>query len=430
MSEIRITEIAAGVRYCFVPASRFKTSRLLLQMALPLRLGEPQATAANAMLPFLLHRSSAAYPTPRALKCKLAELYGARLSASAQKSGETQLLSIALTAIDDRFALENESVAQGCAALLLDLLFTPGLENGTFPEASIELEKRLLMERLESEESNKWLYAQRRCEALMCSNEAYGLNPLGEPEAIAALTPEHVTDAWRSLLRTAPMHFVLVSDGDGNAVQNEIKTRFEGLPREAVTLETEFIKEAGEQKSIREEQAVEQAKLLLGFRAGMANAADNRYAVQLMTELFGGGVFSKLFINVREKMSLCYACQASLHVQKGIILVRSGVDTEKADEARDAILEQMRQTREGEFTDGELDAARRALCDSYQTAEDLPESLAAWYTRGLLTGEYLTAAQEAAGISAVTREEVIEAARGVTLDTVYVLASKKEDACE
>ena len=426
MSQVHVSDIAAGVHYVFAPASRFKTSRLLLQMALPLRLGQPEATAANAMLAFLLHRSCAAYPTPRALKCKLAELYGARLSAKVQKMGETQLLSLALTAIDDRFALENESVAQGCAALLLDLLFAPALENGVFPEASIALEQRLLMERIESEVSNKWLYSQRRCEALMCSNEAYGLNPLGEAEAIAALTPAQVTEAWRQLLRTAPMQLVLVADGDGAAVGDEIKARFADTVREPCALKTEFIKTAGEQKNIREEQAVEQAKLLLGFRAGMENASDRRHAVNLMTELFGGGVYSKLFLNVREKLSLCYACHAGLHGQKGLILVRSGVDTEKADEAREAILEQMRQMREGEFTDDELAAAKRTLCDSYQTAEDLPESLASWYTRGLLTGEYNTAAQESAYIDAVTREEVIEAARGVTLDTVYVLASKKE----
>jgi len=423
---VQVSELAAGVRFVFAPASRFKTSRLLLQMALPLRLGQPEATAANALLPFLLHRSSADYPTPRALKCKLAELYGARLSANVQKYGEAQLLSIALTAIDDRFALERESVAQGCAALLLDLLFAPALEDGLFTEAGVALEKRLLTERLESEESNKWLYSQRRCEALMCSNEAYGLNPLGEPEAIAALAREDVTQAWKNLLRTAPMHFVLVSDGDGAAVKREIQARFNGRSRAPVSLETEFIAAAGEQKSIREEQAVEQAKLLLGFRAGMAHAGDRRHAMQLMAELFGGGVYSKLFLNVREKMSLCYACQAGLHGQKGIILVRSGVDTEKADEARGAILEQMRQMREGEFEDDELAAARRALCDSYQTAEDLPESLAAWYTRGLLAGEYNTAVEEAASINAVTREEVVAAARGVTLDTIYVLASKKE----
>ena len=427
MSQVHVSDIAAGVRYVFAPASRFKTSRLMLQMALPLRLGQPEATAANAMLAFLLHRSCAAYPTPRALKCKLAELYGARLSANVQKMGETQLLSIALTAVDDRFALENESVAQGCAALLLDLLFAPALESGAFSEASIALEKRLLMERIESEVSNKWRYSAQRCEALMCSNEAYGLNPLGGEEAIAALTPAQVTTAWRQLLRTAPMQFVLVSDGDGAAVREEIKARFAGMDRKPVVLETEFIKTAGEPKSIREEQAVEQAKLLLGFRAGMENAGDRRHAVNLMTELFGGGVYSKLFLNVREKLSLCYACYAGLHSQKGLIVVSSGVDTEKADEARDAILEQMRQMREGEFTDDELAAAKRALCDSYQTAEDLPESLALWYTRGLLTGEYNTATQEIAYVDAVTREEMIEAARGVTLDTVYVLAAKKGD---
>ncbi|MDR0532179.1 MAG: insulinase family protein [Oscillospiraceae bacterium] len=421
-------EIALGVRFCFVPAARFKTSRLLLQMAVPLRLNQANVTAANALLPFLLHRSCAAYPTPRLLESELAALYGAKLSAYVQKTGETQLLSIALTAIDDRFALGGESVAEGCAALLLDLLFQPMLADGLFTEESVALEKRLLMERLESEEGNKWRYAQNRCEALMCGNESYGLNPLGEAEAIAALRPEELTQAWRQLLRSAPMQFVLVGNGGDEAVCEALRQRFAGMTRQPVVLETRFVQRAGEQKTIREEQLIEQAKLVLGFRAGMKDADDHRHARLVMTDLFGGGVYSKLFLNVREKMSLCYACRADLHAMKGILMVRSGVDTEKADEARDAILEQMRQMQTGAFTDEELGTAKRALCDSIQTAADLPESLASWYTRGLLRGDYSSLQEECECIRKVMREEVVATAREVTLDTVYLLAARKEAA--
>ena len=426
MSEIRPRGIAPGVRLCAIPADRFKTSRLVLQMALPLRRGQPAQTAANALLPYLLHRSCARYPTPRALKSQLAALYGAQITAGVVKRGETQLLTIALTAIEDRFALEQESVAQGCAQLLLDLLFSPALEGGVFPAANVALEKRLLTEQLESEEGDKWLHASNRCEALMCSQEAYGLNPLGEKEAIAALTPEEVTRAWREALETAPMQFTLVSDGDGGAVCEALERRFQGQARSPVALHTAFLPAAGEEKFVREEQPIEQAKLFLGFRAGMQDERDHQYAMRVMVDLLGGGPYSKLFLNVREKMSLCYHCRALLERFKGIVMIRAGVDTDKAAQAREAILDQLRLMQCGEFTDEELATSKRSLRDNYLTVGDTPWHLAGWYSTGLLTGEYPSPEEMCERIDAVTRDEVTAAAQGMSLDTVYLLAARKE----
>ena len=425
LNNAAISAIAPGVNLCAIRAGRFKTSRLLLQLALPLRLGRPKETAANALLPYILHRSCAAYPKPRLLESRLAGLYGARLGAFVQKQGEAQVLTVALTAIDDRFALAGEAVARDCADLLLDLLFEPNLEDGLFPERSIALEKRLLIEQLESEEGNKWQYAANRCDALMCSREAYGLNPKGEKDAVAALTPADVTKAWRNALETAPIQFTLVADSDGQAVCEAIAARFAGQARNPVMPVTEFIKTAGEEKFIREEQPIEQAKLFIGLRAGMADRRDRLYAMEVMADMFGGGPYSKLFLNVREKMSLCYAVGARLNALKGVVVVRAGIDTEKADEARAAILDQLQMMREGEFTDEELATSIRSMCDSLRTVADTPETLATWYSRGLVRGEHLSPEEMCELISAVTRKDVIAAAKGVTLDTIYLLAAKE-----
>ena len=424
-NQAAVTAAAPGVSLCAIRAGRFKTSRLLLQLALPLRLDYPGETAANALLPYILHRSCAAYPKPRMLEARLAELYGARLGALVGKQGEAQVLTIALTAIDDRFALGGEAVAQGCADLLLDLLFAPNLGNGLFSSESVALEKRLLVEQLESEEGNKWAYASNRCEALMCSREPYGLNPKGEKDAVAALTPEDITRAWKNALETAPIQFTLVADSDGQAVCDAIAARFAGQTRNPVMPETLFIERAGEEKFIREEQPIEQAKLFIGLRAGQKDMWDRHCALWVMSDLFGGGPYSKLFLIVREKMSLCYAVRAAFIRYKGLIVVRSGIDTEKADEARDAILGQLKLMQTGEFTDEELATSVRSLCDSIRTVADTPESLANWYSTGLVRGEYLSPEEMCERISSVTRDEVIEAARGVTLDTIYLLAAKE-----
>jgi len=426
-NQARVTAVAPGVHLCAVPAGRFKTSRLLLQLALPLRLHQPDITAAGALLPYLLHRSCAAYPKPRLLESRLAELYGAKLGAQVQKQGEAQVLTVALTAVDDRFALGGEAVAAGCANLLLDLLFAPSLEGGLFPERSVALEKRLLVEQLESEEGNKWQYAANRMDALMCGREAYGLNPKGEKDAVAALTPQDVTRAWRNALETAPIQFTLVADADGEAVREAIAARFAGQARNPFMPQTEFIFAAGEEKFVREEQPIEQAKLFLGLRAGMKDMRDKQYPLWVMTDLFGGGPYSKLFLNVREKMSLCYAVGAQFVRYKGLLVVRSGIDTEKAPQARAAILDQLEAMRTGDFSDEELATSVRSLCDSIRTVADTPESLANWYSTGLVRGEHLSPEDTCARIEAVARDEVVEAARGVTLDTIYLLAAKEKE---
>jgi predicted Zn-dependent peptidase len=383
------------------------------------------------MLPFLLRRSCAAYPSSRALESRLAELYGASLQVQVSKEGETHRLSLCLSAIEDRFAFtRGESVSRDGAALLEELLFRPRLEDGVFPADAVELEKRLLRERLEAEQGYKRLYALRRCEELMCAGEAYGLNAYGTPEAIDALTPEDMVQAWQNLLRCARMQITLVAAGDGAAVEATFRAAFAGLAREPVTLGSEFIPAAGEPRFFSETLPVEQANLVMGLRTGMHDPDDHNYATRVMTSLFGGGVYSKLFLIVREQKSLCYYCQALAVRFKGLMIIASGVDTAKAEEARAAILEQLELMKTGDFTDEELDTTKRSMCDKSLSVADTPETLAEFYATGLLTEEYPSLQERCRRVNAVTREEVIAAAQLVSLDTVYLLAAEKEGETE
>ncbi|MCL2195572.1 MAG: insulinase family protein, partial [Oscillospiraceae bacterium] len=377
MTHPTITQIAPAVHCVAVRTEQFKTARMVLQMALPLRREQAAQTAANALLPFLLHRCSAAMPTPRKLEQTLADLYGAVLHANVNKQGEAQILSIGLTAMDDRFALAGEKIAEECAALLLDLLFRPLIN-----ESTVELEKRLLIERMESEEGDKWKYAAQRAEALMCSDEAYGLNPLGEKDAVAALTVADVQAAWQALLIAAPMQLTMVSNAASEPICAALRERFATQQREPVQPQTQFIPTPGDVRNFREEQQIEQAKLMIGFRAGVNSASENDYALRVAVDLFGGGAHSKLFLTVREKLSLCYHVSAQPHRYKGLVMVRAGIDTEKFDEAREAILDMLAQLQTGDFTDEDLATSQRSMCDSYTTYTDLPETLAAWYGLG------------------------------------------------
>lgn len=170
-------------------------------MLLPL---SAETASANAVLPYLLRRSCRRYPTFRALNEKLSSLYGASLQAQVYKLGEVQVLAVSAVGLDDRYALEKEEVAGELAELLCSILFDPAFENGQFRQEDIDQEKRQLIEQIDSEFNDKRIYAQIRCEELMCRDEAFGVGRFGTKKQVEALTGGEIYSAWRRALSQRP----------------------------------------------------------------------------------------------------------------------------------------------------------------------------------------------------------------------------------
>lgn len=414
--------IGEGMELCVTRADGFRTACVTATFRLPLG----DEAALFALLPGVLTHSCEKYPSMAALEKKLALLYGAEITDSVTKSGEDQVIAVGVSCIDDRFALDGEPIVASCAELLMELLFRPLLKDGAFDPDTVESEKRMLCERLDAEKSDKRLYAAGRCEQIMCADEAYGLNRLGTREAIRAVTPAALTEAYRTLLREAPVFFSVAGSGGADGLKALIADYTRGLSREIVTGDTVYVERAEDVTDVRETEPVKQGKLVLGFRAGMTGPGDNYSARRVMVDLFGGGVSSKLFRNVREKQSLCYYCSARLYRRKGIILVQSGIETSNEQVAREAILAELQAVRDGDFTDDDIAACVKSLEDGFRSVEDSPEALDLWFVSQRLIGENYTPEEFVRGFRAVTRDEIIAAARDVTLDTVFMLASSGE----
>lgn len=416
--------IAPGVRLCAVHADRFKTGCMTFSMALPL---EESTASANAIVPYILHRSCRRYPDFSSLNKRLAELYGASLSAGVSKNGETQVLSLSLTAIDDRFALAPESVAALGAELLLDLIFDPNLtSDGLFGEDAVRREKRLLIERMESEINDKRVFALRRCEQLMCAEEPYGIDKYGCIDHVEALTAEDITAAWRRMLNTAVIQVNMTGSADPAPIEAALKARFGTIPRTPARAETRFVVSAKASRRHEESLPVKQGKLVLGFRAGMAHAEDDTPAVKVMADVFGGGTYSKLFVHVRERLSLCYYCSARLNTQKGLIFVQSGIEFDKEQPATEEILRQLELLKAGDLPPEDFQASVLALCDRRQGLADSPDELNAWYAAQILRERLKTPEEDIEELRGVTPEQVIAAANRVTLDTVFMLTGSGE----
>lgn len=414
--------IAEGIRFCSVKTDKFKTCRVNISLAMPL----DKIASARAILPFMFSRRCAKYPDYTSLNRVLDELYGAAVSAGVLKRGEAQVISFSMSAIDDRFALDGDKVALECTKLLADMIFDPLTEGESFPEDIIEQEKRLLAEAIENEQNDKRRYAMLRCEQLMFADEAYGINRFGSVEDVKALTPDAVYAAWRDVLEKATVQITMVSSMDPQPIVDLIKEKFSEIERHPVEIKTQFVSGLPKPEYISESMPLKQGKLVMGFRTGMRSEDDMMPAMKVAVDIFGGGTYSKLFSVVREKMSLCYYCSAALFNSKGIVMVQSGIEDANEEKAKNEIINQLRLTAEGEFTDEDFSSSIKSLTDSILGNSDTPEEITAWYASQILRNELKAPETYAKEIANVDRAEVVRAAKTIMLDTIFMLKSSGE----
>lgn len=415
------TQIADGVELIGVEADRFKTNEIAVSFALPL---ERNSASANALTVGMLSRKSKAYPDMKSLNRKLAELYGATLLATVSKVGECQVMKLGVTALDERFSLDGESIALECVRLLTSLIFEPKLDgDGGFYEEDIASEKRLLIEKISAEDNEKRIYVLRKTEELMFENEPYGINRYGTINQVEALTGEDVLAAWRNMLSRAKIMVTVIGKTDMEKITAHLTECFAGIERKYFDLpKAVFVPKADKVKEKLERIDVNQGKLVMGFRVDLKPDSSLAPAMRTFCDIFGGGPYSKLFANVREKMSLCYYCSARYTRLKSYIMIQCGCNEENMDKAVNEILNQLEIIKKGDF-DEEFASSKMALRDGILAVNDAPEVMENWYSSQMTDDIIKSPAVSVAENDSVTKAQVMECAGLLTLDTVYRLTA-------
>ena len=421
----KTVKISDGVEGLFIKNDRFKTTLVSFNFFVPLK---KETAAVYALLPFILTSCSNKYPEFSKLNYKLSKLYGARLDASTEKYGDYQLLKMTVSVINDRYALDDDSLVKRASDLLLNLVFEPSVENNAFLEKDLSREKRKAIEHIKGEYSEKRIYAKNRLVEEMYSGEDYGVAKCGTVSDVENITGEALYGAWRKMLKSAFIRVHVIGAAIPVGLFDSISEKFSTVERTDIAYCTDSKPTAPADKvnTVTETQTVNQGKLVMGFSADMCGNDDVSLPLLVMGDIFGGGPYSRLFSNVREKMSLCYYCSASTVRQKGLLTVESGVEAGNAEKAEKEILNQLETVKKGEFSDFEFGASIKSICDSLKTYSDSQATLDMWYCIKINNKNLYSPDDVAEMVKSVTKEEVIAAARGVKLHTVYKLLPKAD----
>ena len=418
-------ELLPGVWLTALRSGKFKTGCLSVTMLTQL---DRETAAMNAVIPFVLRRGSRYRTDMQALAVELDRLYGSRIEPRVRRVGEIQCIGLAASFPDDRYLPAGSSVFESVAQLCAELLLTPCTKGGLLLPDYVESEKEKLLERIRGRVNDKRSYAVLRLLEQMCCYEAFAVPPLGTEDAAENIHYQKLTKHYRSLI---PVEIFYCGSEDADTVSDILSDVLSGMSRGETDYDigTDIRMNAVEDevRVFTDEMSVTQGKMVMGYRLGDCMDDPDLAAMRVFNAVFGGGVTSKLFVNVRERLSLCYYASSTVNVQKGIMYVSCGVDFDKFDAAKAEIEAQLDAIRRGEVSEDELRAAKRSCAADLLAVADDQNELESFYLKSTLDGLYVEPEELAAAIDCVELEDIVQIARSIVPDAVYYLRGTDEE---
>lgn len=428
MTPVRIPIGRHGVLLA-IPTDRFKSEYLSLSYSLPLR---AETVQMNTLLPAVLRRGTACYPTQLAINRHLDDLYSTAISVRNQRTGDLQTMGLSADFLGARFVGGGDGLLPAVIETMAELLFAPTLENGFLRADYVESEKGHLKDAIRAAINNPRGYALARCRELTCKDEPYAFSLTGSESTVDAITPEVLTAHHGSVLEQITPTYFYVGNTAPTRVAELLFAAFSRLDATPAPYKTAVRVGSGTPLRSEQEMPLCQGKLVIGLRTDITVTDPLAPALLLLNEIFGASPASKLFLNVRERESMCYQCGSSLDLYKGVIFASTGIKVENRDRAETAILREFDALSRGEISETELCAAQRSLAYSYRQASDSPAVLANYYTGRAQVGNTESLDEWCARIAAVSRAQLAEVAARLAPEGIYFLKGTltEEDAEE
>jgi len=418
-----IKEIKKGIKLHFINTNKFKTNLFAIFLSVPL---EKETVTQNALIPAVLRMGTAKLKSQEAINIELENMYGANLDVGIEKIGDNQILKFYLETLNDNFLPNEEKISQKAIDLLLDIILNPLVEDNKFKKEYISSEKNTLKRIIEGKIDNKDMYAYTRCIEEMYKDQPFGLYKYGDVEDLEKINEENLYETYKKLIDEAKIDIFISGDFSnsdfvekikGNSKIKELKERED---KHIINTEETEKKEEVNSKEISESKDITQGKLVIGLDVNF-NEKDAKYPICLYNVILGESATSKMFQNVREKAGLAYSARSTYLRQKNNIFIRAGIEIENYKKALEIIKEQLEDMKTGEFTDEEIENAKKYMVSGIKTVQDEQDSEITYYLAQEISGKLVSFNEYIDKISNVKREQIEKIANKININTIYFL---------
>lgn len=412
-----------GIKIHKIETNQFKTNLYAVFLATPL---SRENVTKDALIAAVLRRGTMSIPSQDKISKELEEMYGASFDCGIEKTGDNHIIKFYLEALNEEFLPEKEELTQKCINILLDIVTNPLVENNGFKKEYVDSEKENLKQIINGKIDNKSRYALDRCIEEIFKGEPYGLYKYGYIEDLENITPESLYEYYKKLIQNCKIDIYYSGLFNDNKTEEIINKKLQENKIESRKAEYIVNNETTEKKNIEQPKIIEdsmditQGKLVLGLQIN-DNNKDSRFAASVYNAVLGGGANSKLFQNVREKNSLAYTASSSYIRTKNIILIHCGIDIDKYKKALETIKEQLEDMKKGNFTDEDVEDSKKLIVSSIKSISAEQDTEITYDYGQELSSEHMTIKEYEEKIQNTTREQIIEIANKININTIYFL---------
>ena len=419
MKNLKTLEIGKNVKLTLIPESKFKTN--LISVYIQRKLDRNEVTK-NALLSGILKSGCNKYKTLGQLTDREEELYGSYLHAGASKRGESQVLGFSILSVNEKYL--DEKILGQCIEFLNEIINNPLVIDGGFNEEYLNIEKEILKDSIMSIINDKGNYAMKRTNEIMFEGEPYSINGKGYIEDLDNIDRVSLYEHYKEVLKTSPIEIMIEGEFEETEVVELIKEKFQfdrgniiDIPKE------EYYKEVDKVKEVKETMDIAQGKLVMGYRCNVDYLDEEKYySLLLGSRILGGGADSKLFINVREKESLCYTIYSTIQKSKSTMMVCSGIEAQNYEKTVNLVKEQVQKLKDGDITESEISNAKIAFINSLNSLNDEIGRISDFYFSQSISKNKSDLDQIKNMINKSTKEDIVEAVKNIELDTIYFLS--------
>lgn len=413
---INTVKINENISLSYIPMEKLKTTTIGMYIHRQLKKEE---ASKNAILPHILKNGCKKCKNSTEIAQYLDNLYGTRFSAGISKKGEDHMICFDFETISDQYAAKGEKLVSEVVDFMLSVVFDTLDE---FDENTFEIERVNSINKIKNIINDKRIYANYRCQEEMCKGDAFEVPRLGYVGDMEKLTREELRKYYDEVVKGSKIDIFVCGSADIDALEIQIKDKLSGIEFVNADMpKSSIIKRNREVNNVTEKLNVTQGKLSMGFLTDTGFADSDYFDMVVANSVFGGGAQSKLFNNVREKLSLAYYAGSVLDSYKGFLMVNAGIEFENFTKAYDEILVQLEEMKKGNITDEEFEASKGFLINSYTASYDDQASLIGFHLGDRIRGTKRSIEDCINHIKNVKKEDVVKVMQKVHLDTVYFL---------
>lgn len=396
----------------------FKSTKIRVAFMAPL---EEQKSTLRAILPYIMRAGSEKYPSRKDVSVKVNDMYSSKFNVGVSKKGLTHHIIFELSIINDSYTLFQESLFKEGLDFLHEMIYNPLLKVDSYKE-----EYRLMTEYYQSIYADKMQYAIKKLQEAMFEEEPYRISALGDMETLEKITYQDVIDEYHSMITKDQVHITVVGDIQFDETIEKVKSLFKGHDHLASFELIEKIDLVRKPRTINIKQDVEQAKLVLGYRMPIYYKEEGYYEAILFDMLFGGSAESLLFKTLREELGLVYSVQSSYNPYKGVFFVYMGINKEEYQRVLDALETLINHVIQKEYSDEDLDIAKKQYTNSLIQSYDSINGLAYKIEHSSMYQTDIDMDKTLKTISKIDKEGIRQAARTLQLDTICFLEGDQD----